>query len=104
VALAFCTVVNTALHRSLAPRRAGVDGPHDRQPHFLAMAGVLFAVSLGFTTTALLVVAALGLTSLAAVLVAVTLANAVASLVRFALLRGWAFRPWPRGPVPAPSP
>jgi putative flippase GtrA len=64
---------------------------------------VLYAVSLGLTTTALLVVAALGLTSLAAVVVAVTLANAVASLARFALLRGWAFRPRPRGPVPALS-
>jgi putative flippase GtrA len=103
-ALAFCTLVNTALHRSLAPGRGGIRAKDDRRPRFLAMAGVLYAVSLGFTSAALLVVGALGLVSLSAALVALTLANVAASLVRFALLRGWAFRPWPRGPVSAPSP
>jgi putative flippase GtrA len=103
-ALAFCTVVNTALHRSLSSGRAGGARRHATRPRFLAMAGALYAVSLAFTTTALLVVGALGATSLTAALVAVTLANAGASLVRFALLRGWAFRPWPRRTTPAPAP
>jgi Glycosyl transferase family 2 len=100
VALAFCTLVNTALHRSLASGRAGVVVPDGTRPHFLVTAGALYAVSLAFTTSALLVAGALGARSLAAALVTVTLANAGASLVRFALLRGWAFRPWPRRPAP----
>jgi hypothetical protein len=58
---------------------------------------VLYAVSLTVTTAALLVAGALGAHALAPTLVAVTLANGAASLVRFALLRGWAFRPsWAR--------
>jgi putative flippase GtrA len=101
VALAFCTLVNTALHRSLASGRAGTAHRHATRPRFVAMAAALYAVSLAFTTTALLVVGALGVTSLTAALVAVTVANAGASLVRFALLRGWAFRPWPHRPTPA---
>jgi glycosyltransferase involved in cell wall biosynthesis len=100
LALAFCTLFNTALHRSLAKgrRRSGAGA---RRPSFLGTAGVLYAVSLSCTTAALLVAGALGTGSLAAALVAVTLANGVASLVRFALLRGWAFRPAPQRPVAA---
>jgi hypothetical protein len=102
LALAFCTVVNTALHRSVGTRSGARDAPG--RPGFVAMAAVLYAVSLIFTTTALLLVAALGAGSLAAALVAVTLANAAASLVRFALLRVWAFRPWPSRAASASSP
>jgi putative flippase GtrA len=98
-ALAFCTLVNTALHRSLASGRVGGNVRDERRPHFLATAGALYAVSLTCTTSALLVAAALGVRSLAGALVAVTLANAVASLLRFAFLRGWAFRPRPRQPA-----
>ena len=47
------------------------------------------------TTAALALAHVLGATSLVAALVAVMLANGAASLVRFALLRGWAFRPGP---------
>ena len=100
VALAFCTLVNTALHRSLASGRSDRRTDDDRAPHFLVTAGALYAVSLTCTTGALLVAHVLGAGSLAAALLAVTLANACASLVRFALLRGWAFRPWPRQPAP----
>ena len=57
------------------------------------VAGLLYAVSVIGTTLSLLVVAAMGLHSLSAALVAVTLANGAASLVRFSLLRGWAYRP-----------
>ncbi|HEY6472859.1 MAG TPA: glycosyltransferase, partial [Acidimicrobiales bacterium] len=100
LALAFCTLFNTALHRSLATGRGRGD-TRVRRPSFLGTAGVLYAVSLSCTTAALLVAGALGADSLAAALVAVTLANGVASLVRFALLRGWAFRPSPPQPVVA---
>jgi putative flippase GtrA len=100
LALAFCTLFNTALHRSLAKGR-GRSGARARRPSFLGTAGVLYAVSLSCTTAALLVAGALGAGSLAAALIAVTLANGVASLVRFALLRGWAFRPAPQRPVVA---
>ncbi|HWF16675.1 MAG TPA: glycosyltransferase [Acidimicrobiales bacterium] len=101
LALAFCTLVNTALHRSLAKGQNRGDVARTRRPHFLATAGVLYAVSLSGTTAALLVSAMLGAGSLSAALVAVTLANGVASLVRFSLLRGWAFRPSPPRPVAA---
>ena len=99
LALAFCTLVNTALHRSLASGRARRGGPRTRPPELPGHAGVLYAISLSCTTAALLVAGALSAGSLAAALVAVTLANGVASLVRFALLRGWAFRPSPQRPV-----
>ena len=93
LALAFCTVVNTALHRSLARGRSDGGVARVPRPYFLATAGVLYAVSVIGTTLSLLVVAAMGLHSLSAALVAVTLANGAASLVRFSLLRGWAYRP-----------
>jgi putative flippase GtrA len=97
LALAFCTLVNTALHRSLAEGRSRRSGTRTRRPQFLTTAAVLYAVSLTVTTAALLVAGALGAHALAPTLVAVTLANGAASLVRFALLRGWAFRPsWAR--------
>jgi Glycosyl transferase family 2 len=99
VALGFCTLVNTALHRTLASGRVCEGVPDGRRRHFLATTSALYAVSFTGTTIALLVAAALGARSLAAALVAVMLANAAASLVRFALLRGWAFRPWPRQPA-----
>lgn len=101
LALAFCTLVNTALHRSLAEGRNRLSGVQTRRPHFLATAAVLYAVSLTGTTAALLVAGALGAHALTPTLVAVTLANGAASLVRFALLRGWAFRPSPPQPVVA---
>lgn len=101
VALAFCTVVNTALHRSLARGRSDGGVVRVPRPYFLATAGVLYAVGVIGTTLALMVVSAIGMHSLSAALVAVTMANAAASLVRFTLLRGWAFRPLPPQPVAA---
>ncbi len=101
LALAFCTLVNTVLHRSLAKGQNRGDVARTRRPHFLATAGALYSVSLSCTTAALLVTAVLGAGSLSAALVAVTLANGVASLVRFSLLRGWVFRPSPFRPVAA---
>jgi hypothetical protein len=100
LALAFCTVVNTALHTGAVRRRqVGPDAaPAAPPPSFVTVAAALFGVSLVATTAALALAQALGATSLVAALVAVTLANGAASLVRFALLRGWAFRPGPPAP------
>ena len=85
----------------MARRTKPGDDARTRRPHFLATAGVLYAVSLSCTTAALSVAGILGGGSLAAALVAVMLANGVASLVRFSLLRGWAFRPSLPHPVAA---
>ena len=94
LALAFCTVVNTAVHRGAVRRREG----STPAPSFVTVAAALFGVSLVATTAALALAQALEATSLVAALVAVMLANGAASLVRFALLRGWAFRPGPPAP------
>jgi putative flippase GtrA len=99
LALAFCTVVNTALHRGTVQHsEAGEPSGAGPRPSFVTVATALFGVSLIATTAALALAHALGTTSLAAALVAVTLASGAASLVRFALLRGWAFRPGPPRP------
>jgi hypothetical protein len=96
LALAFCTVVNTAQHRGTVRRtEPGESTSGGPRPSFVTVAAALFGVSLVATTVALAVAHALGTTSLAAALAAVTLASGAASLVRFALLRGWAFRPGP---------
>jgi len=105
-ALAFCTLINTALHRSLARRsRTGREGP-SVQPPFAAVVAVLYAVSLVATTAAIAVVEALAGPSLAYDALAATVASCVASLARFSLLRGWAFRPdaAPRDPIAATAP
>ena len=89
LALAICTIFNTAVHRELArnmtARRTRAASP--------AVAAGLFAISLALTTLALIAAHALSATSLAVALVAVTVANAVASVLRFAILRAWVFRP-----------
>ncbi len=105
-ALAFCTLINTALHRSLARRsRTGREGPSG-QPPFAAVVAVLYAVSLVATTAAIAVAGALAGHSLAYDALAATVASCVASLARFSLLRGWAFRPPAvrRDPVAAYAP
>jgi putative flippase GtrA len=95
VALALCTLLNTSVHRALAdPDRTG--GPAHRlsgRPRFLAAAAGLFSISMALTTGALLTAHAVSATSLTSQLVAVTIANAVAALVRFTVLRAWVFRP-----------
>ena len=52
-ALAFCTLVNTALHRSLAPRPSTDREARALQPPFYAVVAVLYAVSLVATTAAI---------------------------------------------------
>ena len=92
-ALAFCTLVNTALHRSLAHRsptdRTGIAG----RPSFVTVVAVLYGVSLLATTGAIALADVVAGPSLPGDAVAVTLACCGAALLRFWLLRGWAFRP-----------
>jgi hypothetical protein len=101
VALAFCTLVNTALHRSLARRSpadaVGVTG----RPSFVTVVAVLYGVSLLATTGAIALANALAGPSLVGDALAASLACCGAALLRFALLRGWAFRPAPAGRGPA---
>jgi hypothetical protein len=95
VALAICTLFNTAVHRELASNIGG-------SRHLGRFAGVsagLFAISLVLTSLGLLAAHALSGSSLAVALVAVTVANAAAAVLRFAILRAWVFRP--AAPVPA---
>jgi putative flippase GtrA len=104
-ALAFCTLVNTALHRSLARRRA-VDPSASRasMPSFVLVVAVLYTVSLVATTAAIAVANAVAGPSLVGDALAATLASLAAALVRFSLLRGWAFRPAFVGTAPLTAP
>jgi glycosyltransferase involved in cell wall biosynthesis len=89
LALAICTIFNLAVHRELAH---SMQGPAHRG-RFAAVAAGLFLLSLTLTTLGLLVVQVLAGPSLALDLVAVTAANALAAVLRFAVLRAWVFRP-----------
>ncbi len=93
VALALCTLVNTALHRSLAGRSRRDTAGSTGRPSFLTVVAVLYCVSLVATTAAIAVANALVGPSLIGDAVAATLASCVAALLRFSLLRGWAFPP-----------
>jgi putative flippase GtrA len=89
VAIGLCSLGNTAAHRDMAGTvRHGLD-----RPQRLAVACGLLGVSLASTTAALAAVRAVGLDTLGPELVAVTTANALAAIVRFAILRTWVFRP-----------
>ncbi len=92
-ALAFCTLVNTTLHHSLARRSpSGPVGPSTRPP-FVVIVAVLYLVSLAVTSAAIAVTGAITDPTLTTDAVATTVACCGASLIRFSLLRGWAFRP-----------
>ena len=89
VAIVACSLGNTAAHRGMAgTARHGLD-----RRHRLVTASTLLGVSLAFTTTAIAVTRALGLDTLAAEIVAVTVANLAAAAFRFSILRTWVFRP-----------
>ena len=92
-ALAFCTLVNTALHRSLARRSPGGVRNVSGQPSFVTVIAVLYGVSLVATTGAIAVANAVAGPSLIGDAVAATVASCAAALLRFSLLRSWAFRP-----------
>ncbi len=89
LALAICTLMNTAVHRQLAHNLHGT-APGGR---FFLIAAGLFSISLTLTTLALLGAGLIDPNSLALALCAVTVASAVASVLRFAILRAWVFRP-----------
>jgi putative flippase GtrA len=86
VAIALCSLGNTAAHRGTAGHGL------DRRRRMIT-AATLVGVSLTFTTGALAVTRAVGLTSLLPELVAVSVANAGAAVIRFGILRTWVFRP-----------
>jgi putative flippase GtrA len=88
VALAICSVANTAANRRLTFSLHGRSG---RARHYQA-ALVLALLPLALTLLTLLVLAVAGVTSFPATLLCLTAASAVAALARFVLLRRWVFR------------
>jgi glycosyltransferase involved in cell wall biosynthesis len=94
-----CGLANAAVHRQLARRNA------DRADlrHRMLGTSALIGVSLALTSGAVAVAWALDRSSLPVALVAVTVANAVAALARFWLLRAWVFRPKFRSEAPQSS-
>ena len=92
VAMAIATLFNTAVHRELSR----YDGTSRRGHRFL-VASALYAISLVCTTTALVVAQQVAPSVLLAELVALTVANLVAAVFRFALLRAWIFPSARRG-------
>jgi putative flippase GtrA len=89
VALMLCSVANTAANRRLTFSLRGRSG---RARHYLA-GSVLAALPLALTLITLLTLRAAGTTSLVTALVALAAINAVATVMRFVLLRSWVFRP-----------
>jgi putative flippase GtrA len=88
VALGVCAVANTAANRRLTFSLHGRTG---RARHYRA-ALVLALLPLALTLLTLLGLAVTGVTSLPATLAGLTIANGVAALARFVLLRRWVFR------------
>ena len=93
VAMAIATLFNTAVHRELSRHADGAP----RRTHRFLMASGLYAISMVCTTAALAVAQWLAPGALAAQLVALTAANLVAAVFRFALLRAWIFPSARRG-------
>jgi putative flippase GtrA len=89
LALAICTLFNTAVHRELARSMQGAR----HQGRFIVVSAGLFAISLALTSLGLVAAHAVAGPSLLAPLIAVTVANAAAAVLRFAILRAWIFRP-----------
>jgi len=87
VALAICTVLNTAAHRELS-RSLPVRRHKGR---VAAMTGGLFLLSTALTSVALVVAQLVDGSSLPLTLAAVTVANGAAAVLRFAVLRNWLF-------------
>jgi glycosyltransferase involved in cell wall biosynthesis len=94
-ALAVCTFFNTSIHRTLAQRLHEPDGSAAGRPRFIGVVTGLFAISLALTTAALVVAGITSGGSLTADVVGVTVANGLAAVVRFVILRAWVFRPGP---------
>jgi len=88
VALIVCAAANIAANRRVTFSQRGRAGRRRHYTAGLALAGLPLALCLG----TLIVLGWLGVTALAADLVAVTLVNAAATVARFVLLRRWVFR------------
>jgi putative flippase GtrA len=89
LALAICTLFNTAVHKELARNMVG----SRHRGRFAGVSAGLFAISLVLTSLGLLAAHALSASSLPVALLAVIVANAAAAVLRFAILRAWVFRP-----------
>jgi Glycosyl transferase family 2 len=89
LALAICTLFNTAVHRELA---RSLHGPAHRG-RFAGVSAGLFGISVALTSVGLLAAHAIAAGSLPLDIVAVTVANAIAAVLRFTILRAWVFRP-----------
>lgn len=89
LAIGLCSLANTAVHRSLVGTARARLGRWGRWMGATSLLGV----SLGLTTAAVAVTTSAGLESLLPELMALTVANLVAAVVRFAILRAWVFRP-----------
>ncbi len=89
VAMAIATLFNTAVHRELS---CTTDG-QARRGRFLAVAGGLYVTSLACTALGLVVAQWMAPGALIPELVAITVANLIAAVFRFAVLRAWIFRP-----------
>ena len=98
VAMAIATLFNTAVHRELSHSRDG----QMRRGRMILVVASLYAISLALTTGALLITGVVAPGSLIAELIAITVANAVAAVFRFGVLRAWIFRPRSLT-TPAPS-
>jgi glycosyltransferase involved in cell wall biosynthesis len=93
VAMALATLFNTAVHKELA---RGAEG-QARHALMALVTVLLYMVSLAFTSLGLLVAQRVAPSALLAEVVALTLANMVAAVFRFSVLRAWVFRPRTRG-------
>jgi putative flippase GtrA len=100
VSVLCCGMANAAVHRRLAWRAASERGRKQRGLQTVALLGLSLAVTMG----ALAVATAIDTGSLPAALVAVTLANGLAAMVRFWLLRTWVFKPRFRSGLPVGRP
>jgi putative flippase GtrA len=89
VAMAIATLFNTSVHRELSQTRDG----QARRGRMLVVLTSLYGISVGLTTLALLVAGWIAPGALLLELVAITVANAVAAIFRFTVLRAWIFRP-----------
>jgi glycosyltransferase involved in cell wall biosynthesis len=97
IAMALATLFNTAVHRELSHNADGLP----RRGRMAVVAGGLYVISLAFTTAGLLIVHWVAAGSLFWELVALAVANAVAAVFRFSVLRAWIFRPSARATVRA---
>jgi putative flippase GtrA len=89
LAIVACSLGNTAVHRRLT-YRPGTGADHRRQ---VSVGAALMAVSLTGTTAALAATRGVGLDVLVPEMVALTVGNLAAAVVRFGILRTWVFRP-----------